>query len=366
MCCTIHLKALETPRVQSQTGTNIWSSRNLRNLAHVQFLRPCLLLGEMQYQRHSAVSHPTNLPTIFWASKNAWTENRIPFYGVIGGFFRINFPRLFGALITKSAGPSLPSTQFQQIPATSKTIKRAVFPNSLLTIKPPLSHFLKKMVFGVPLPSNSTMQMDLCQAKNSKSIWRRLLYLIHALKGTAESRRPFCFISWRWVKRNPSPSSRWVTDIVLFMRRFYISEVVQMFFFSSTVLLEMFNIISCQKTSNGMTSGRRRWRRLQQMGSHLPLMTSHHNSDIPQLPTWSSKTPTFKNALRCLFGVPRNLNPKHTSIQAPSRIPSAGRLVWAALVIIGGDNTLCKWQSFRSFFPKNFQVGNSNLEQCKE
>ena len=72
------------------------------------------------------------------------------------------------------------------------------------------------------------------------------------------------------------------------------------FFFSSTVLLEMFNIISCQKTSNGMTSGRRRpqrghmgrtknVQRLQQMGSHLPLMTSHNNSvpqnDIPQLPT---------------------------------------------------------------------------------
>lgn len=104
--------------------------------------------------------------------------------------------------------------------------------------------------------------------------------------------------------------------------------------------------------------------RLQQMGSHLPLMTSHHNSDIPQLPTWSSKTPTFKNALRCLFGVPRNLNPKHTSIQAPSKIPSAGRFLWAALVIIGGDK-FWEWQSFRSFFPQDFQVGNSNLQQCK-
>lgn len=201
------------------------------------------------------------------------------------------------------------------------------------------------------------------------STLRRLLYLIHALKGTAESRRPFCFISWRWVKRNPSPSSRWVTDIVLFMRRFLHIRGGADAFFHQRHYFEMFNLISCQKNSNGVTSGRRRRQRLQQMGSHLPLMTSHHNSvpqnDIPQLATWSSKTPTFKNALRCLFGVPRNLNPKHTSIQAPSKIPSAGRLLWAALVIIGGDK-LCNWQSFPCFFPKIFKLEIPTWNNAKE
>lgn len=237
------------------------------------------------------------------------------------------------------------------------------------------------MVFRVPWPSNSTVQMDLCQANNSMSIWRRLLYLIHALKGTAESRRPFCFISWRWVKRNPSPSSRWVTDIVLFMRRFYISKVVQMlFFFHQRYCLKCstsFHVKRLQMAwhlaeeghsvvtweGQKMSSAFNKWVAICHWWPHITtacLKMTYHNF-LPDL----QKPPLLKMLCAFFFGVPRNLNPKHTSIQAPSKIPSAGRFLWAALVIISGDK-LCKWQSFRSFFPKIFKLEIPTCNNAKE
>lgn len=110
-----------------------------------RFLRPCLLQGGDAIPEAFRCFTPYKSTNDFLSLQKCldW-KIESHFSGVIGGFFRINFPRLFAALKMTSCRPFPPKHPVPTNPSDVQDHKENSFPQLFVDYKTPPCHNLKK------------------------------------------------------------------------------------------------------------------------------------------------------------------------------------------------------------------------------